>query len=88
MDNQANFGIESDEQPVKRSKKKKKGRKTYIIESKYEFKTKTSLQELFGNSWEVWGRYHTRESRDEAFSALVKKSENVWAVQRFRKVDP
>ena len=78
-DNLSIKGIESDE-PGRR-RRKKSGRKKFSVQARF---LSTSR---FLRGWYTHGRYRTAAARDDAYAALVKKTENCnWLKREFRKV--
>lgn len=87
---------DTEQQPGRRIKPKGKRRKSWAIEVRYprpEGET-PGLYRLFSKlaEWHVYSRYDTESRRDQAFSALVKKSHLDYPyggrAPQYRKVDP
>ena len=78
----------------RRMKSRGKHRKRFVIEVRYILlRTNTFLNRLarYDGGWHVYSRYATESSRDQAYTALVKKEalERAglpgWAAARYRK---
>jgi len=78
MDNLNIKGIREDGPPARRGKKAR-GRKQFVIQSRYRpgpGYRPTGLGFLFRRfeDWSTHSRYHTESARDEALAALVKRA--------------
>lgn len=88
-DNLANFGLRDDE-PVgsRRMKPKGKRRKTWVIEYRVPRRVSHGLAFMLRlRDWGVHSKYETKNRRDQAYAALVKKPMVQWGWE-YRKVDP
>jgi hypothetical protein len=92
MDNLANFGIKNDETAgSRRLKPRGKQRKPWVIECRIQRHVSNGLARTLGlQDWWVHGRYSTKNRRDQAYAAVVKKEDTApryWR-REWRKVDP
>lgn len=78
-DNLSIKGIEDDScRPYRR---KKSSRKKFGIQARFLSPSR------FLRGWYTHGRYRTESARDDAYAALVKKTEGcIWLKREFRKV--
>ena len=90
MDNLNIKGVREDE-PRRRGNRKKVGRKKFFVESRYrpgpDYRP-SGLDFLFRYwaDWSIHSRYHTASARDEAYAALVKKS-NVGYIRHWTRFE-